>query len=86
MALLQAPYGLSPVGSLTGAAFNQAGRLYYIPNDASNTYAIGDVVTIGTSADFQGTPAVTKYVSGTTTTPPLGVIIGIRAVDAGVSL
>ena len=44
MALSAAPKGLSPVGTVTGAAYNEQGRLYYIANDASNTYAIGDIV------------------------------------------
>jgi len=86
MALQAAPHGLSPVGTLTGASFNEQGRLYYIPNDASNTYAIGDIVVIGTSADSNGVPAVTKYVQGTTTLPPLGVIVGIPPANPSVTL
>ncbi len=86
MALLAAPSGLSPVGTLSGAPFNEQGRLYYIPNDTSNTYAIGDIVVIGTGSDANGVTAVTKYVQGTTTLPPLGVIVGIRVADPGVSL
>ena len=66
MALSAAPKGLSPVGTVTGAAYNEQGRLYYIANDASNTYAIGDIVVAAAGADSNGIPAVTKYVQGTT--------------------
>lgn len=86
MALSAAPKGLSPVGTVTGAAYNEQGRLYYIANDASNTYAIGDIVVAAAGADSNGIPAVTKYVQGTTTVAPLGVIVGIQPADAGVSL
>ena len=86
MALSAAPRGLSPVGTLNGAAYNEQGRMYYIPNDASNTYAVGDVVVIADGGDANGVPAVTKYVQGTTTLPPLGVIVGIRVADSGVTL
>ena len=51
MALSAAPKGLSPVGTVTGAAYNEQGRLYYIANDASNTYAIGDIVVAAAGAD-----------------------------------
>lgn len=86
MALFAAPRGLSPVGTTTGAAFNEQGRLYYIPSDSSNTYAIGDIVVIANGSDSNGVPAVTKYVQGTTTKPPLGVIVGVRAADPSTSL
>ena len=48
MANLNAAFGLSPVGTITGAPFNEQGQLYAIANDASNTYAIGDVVKVTT--------------------------------------
>jgi len=86
MALSAAPRGLSPVGTLTGASYNEQGRLYYIPSDSANTYAIGDIVVVGAGGDANGVPAVTKYVQGTTTLPPLGVVVGVRVVDPSVSL
>ena len=45
MANVSRPRGLSPVGTLTGAAYNEQGQLFAVANDATNTYAIGDIVT-----------------------------------------
>jgi len=83
MANANTPRGLSPVGTITGAAYNEQGRLYAIANDASNTYAIGDVVKVAGSSDTNGVPYVTK---AATTDMPVGVIVGIRVSDPGVSL
>ena len=83
MANANTPRGLSPVGTLTGAAYNEQGRLYAIANDGSNTYAIGDVVKIAGGGDANGVPYVTK---AATTDTPVGVIVGIRVSDPGVSL
>jgi hypothetical protein len=83
MANANTPRGLSPVGTITGAAYNEQGRLYAIANDASNTYAIGDVVKVAGSSDANGVPYVTKAAS---TDTPVGVIVGIRVSDPGVSL
>ena len=83
MANANTPRGLSPVGTITGAAYNEQGRLYAIANDGSNTYAIGDVVKVAGSSDANGVPYVTK---AATTDTPVGVIVGIRVADPGVSL
>ena len=83
MANANTPRGLSPVGTITGAAYNEQGRLYAIANDASNTYAIGDIVKVATGSDANGVPYVNKAASSDT---PLGVIVGIRVSDPGVSL
>ena len=83
MANANTPRGLSPVGTITGAPFNEQGRLYAIANDASNTYAIGDVVKVAGSSDTNGVPYVSK---AATTDTPVGVIVGFRVSDAGVSL
>ena len=83
MANLNAPRGLSPVGTITGAPWNQQGTLFAIASDASNTYAIGDVVKVAGSSDATGIPYVTK---AATTDTPVGVIVGIRVADPGVSL
>jgi hypothetical protein len=83
MANANTPRGLSPVGTITGAAYNEQGRLYAIANDASNTYAIGDVVKVAGSSDTQGIPYVNKAAS---TDTPVGVIVGFRVSDPGVSL
>jgi len=83
MANANTPRGLSPVGTITGAAYNEQGRLYAIANDGSNTYAIGDVVKVAGGCDTTGIPYVIK---AATTDTPLGVIVGIRVADPGVSL
>ena len=83
MANVNTPRGLSPVGTITGAAYNEQGRLYAIANDGTNTYAIGDVVKVAGSSDANGVPYVTK---AATTDTPVGVIVGIRVADPGVSL
>lgn len=83
MANANTPRGLSPVGTITGAAYNEQGRLYAIANDGTNTYAIGDIVKVAGSGDANGVPYVTK---AATTDTPVGVIVGIRVADPGVSL
>jgi hypothetical protein len=83
MANTNTPRGLSPVKSITGAPFNEQGRLYAIANDGSNTYAIGDIVKVAGGSDTTGIPYVTK---AATTDTPVGVIVGLRVSDPGVSL
>jgi hypothetical protein len=84
MANVSRPRGLSPVGTTTGAAFNEQGQLFAIANDASNTYAIGDVVKFTAGSDANGIAYVTKVTADTDL--PLGVIVGVRPADPGVSL
>lgn len=83
MANANTPRGLSPVGTITGAAYNEQGRLYAIANDGTNTYAIGDVVKVAGGSDTSGVPYVTKAAS---TDTPVGVIVGIRVADPSTSL
>jgi hypothetical protein len=84
MANVSRPRGLSPVGTLTGAAFNEQGQLFAIASDAANTYAIGDVVKLTTGSDANGIAYVTKVTADADL--PMGVIVGIRPADPGVSL
>jgi hypothetical protein len=88
MANINAPKGFSPVATIQGNAWNEQGRLYAIPStDATSTYAIGDVVMSAASADANGVPYVQKWGGATTTSAlPLGIIVGIRVADPGVSL
>lgn len=83
MANANTPRGLSPVGTITGAAYNQQGRLYAIASDASNTYAIGDVLKVAGGSDATGIPYATKAAS---TDTPVGVIVGIQVASPTVSL
>jgi len=83
MANVNAVTGLSPVGTITGAPFNEQGVLYAIANDGTNTYAIGDVVKSAVGNDANGVALVTKAVAASV---PLGVIVSIRVSNPGVSL
>ena len=83
MANVNAVTGLSPVGTNTGAPFNEQGTLYAIANDGTNTYAIGDIVKSAVGNDANGVPLVTKAVAASV---PLGVIVSIRVANPGVSL
>lgn len=83
MANANTPRGLSPVGTITGANWNQQGQLFAIASDASNTYAIGDVVKLAGGADTNGVAYVSK---AATTDIPVGVIVGFRQADPGTSL
>lgn len=77
------PNGLWPIGTVSGASWNEQGNLYYIPTDGTNTYAIGDVVKSAGGADVNGIPKVVKATSGDV---PLGIIVGFRVANPGVSL
>lgn len=87
MANVNRPFGLSPVKSLISGGFNGQGNLYAIPNDASNTYAIGDVVMAAAGSTATGVPNVIKWGGATTTSAlPLGIIVGFATPPAGNSL
>lgn len=88
MALVNKPSGFSPVGNLLGSMWNQQGRLYAIPtSDTTNSYAIGDCVMSASGSDANGVRYVQKWGGATTTSAlPLGIIVGIRVADPGVSL
>lgn len=87
MANANLPRGLTPVGNMIASDFNEQGNLYCIPTDASNTYAIGDVVMAAAGVDSNGVKNVQKWGGNTTTSAmPVGIIVGIRVADPGVSL
>jgi hypothetical protein len=83
MANINSPRGLSPYSTITGAAWNEVGQTFAIASDSSNTYAIGDVVSLAGGSDTNGIAYVTK---STATSVPVGVIVGLRVADYGVSL
>ena len=87
MANINRPKGLSPVQNADGSPWSQGATLFSIPTDASNTYAIGDIVMAATGSDANGVPNIIKWtgVVGVSTLP-IGVIVGIRVADAGTSL
>lgn len=87
MANVNQPSGFSPVKSMIGGAFPGQGNLYYIANDASNTYAVGDVVMSAGGADANGVRQVQKWGGATTTSAlPLGIITGFATPPAGTAL
>lgn len=83
MAFANAPRGASPIGNVGGNDWNQQGRMYAIASDGTNTYAIGDIVKTAAGTDTSGVPYVVKATSGDV---PVGIIVGIRVADPGVSL
>jgi hypothetical protein len=87
MANINRPKGLSPVQNSDGTMWSQGATLFAVANDASNTYAIGDIVIAAAGSDADGIPFVTKW-NGTVAgaSLPLGVIVGIRVADPGTSL
>jgi hypothetical protein len=86
MANTNRPNGFSPVKSLTGD-WDGIGNLYAIASDASNTYAIGDVVMSAASSTATGIPFVTKWGGATTTSAlPLGIVVGFATPPVGTSL
>lgn len=88
MANINRANGFSPVRSLCGVgSWSQMGNLYAIASDASNTYALGDVVMSAASADTNGIPFVQKWGGATTTSAlPLGIIVGFATPPVGISL
>ena len=88
MANVNKPNGFSPVGNLLGGKWNEQGRVYAIPtSDTTNSYAIGDCVMSASGSDATGIRNIQKWTGATTTSVlPLGIIVGIRVADPGVSL
>jgi hypothetical protein len=88
MANVNKPTGFSPVGNLLGGKWNEQGRVYAIPtSDTTNSYAIGDCVMSASGSDSNGIRNIQKWGGATTTSAlPLGIIVGIRVADPGVSL
>ena len=88
MANVNKANGFSPVGNLLGGKWNEQGRVYAIPtSDTTNSYAIGDCVMSASGSDSTGIRYIQKWGGATTTSAlPLGIIVGIRVADPGVSL
>ena len=87
MANINRPKGLSPIQNSDGTPWSAGATLFAVASDASNTYAIGDIVMAAAGGDALGTPYVTKW-SGTVAAAslPVGVIVGIRVADPSASL
>jgi hypothetical protein len=80
--------GFSPNSYLNGAPWNGQARLYAIPvSDTTASYAIGDVVQSAGGSDANGICYIKKAAAGMNAAgAALGVIVGIRVADPGVSL
>lgn len=77
MANSDSPTGLRPVGYKSGAPYNGACNMYYVPASDSTALFIGDPVIIAGSADAKGVPDVTRAASTTRIT---GVVVGFAPV------
>lgn len=87
MANVNRPKGLSPWQNGDSSPWTGGATLYAVANDGSNSYAIGDVVMLAASSDADGIPQVTKWGGAVSVgAQPVGVIVGIRVADPGVSL
>lgn len=80
MANADAPFGLRPVRYLSGAPYNGAANLYYVPSSDSTAIYIGGMVKLAGSADADGIASVTGNVS--TGNPVVGVVVGVKPVTA----
>ena len=80
--------GFSPVSYLNGAPYNGQCRLYAIPTaDTTASYAIGDPVRSLGGSDANGIPYVIKIPAAEASSfVALGVVVGIRVADPGLSL
>lgn len=76
MANVQSPFGMRPVGSMTGAPYMGRVTRYYIPSTDNNAYYEGDCVLSTNNADASGIPAMVKATAGTETCR--GIIVGFE--------
>lgn len=84
MANIDAPFGLRPVSSLTGAPYNGQARKYYIGTGDGTNMFIGQPVKLGGTADTLGKYA--SIVPAATGDYLVGVIVGFDPLEgAGAS-
>ncbi len=77
MANADTPRGLRPVRYLSGAPYNGAANLYYIPaSDTNAAVYIGGLVKLAGSADADGVASVTGNTA--TSNVFVGVVIGVH--------
>lgn len=74
MANLNAPRGFVPIRTITGASWNAAQNMYYIPSTDGSAYYPGDAVMTVAAGDANGIMGIQKA-TGTSTVR--GVITGI---------
>ena len=76
MANADTPFGLRPVRYFSGAPYNGAANLYYVPSSDSTAIFIGDAVKLAGSADADGIPSIAQAAAGDTL---IGVVVGVQA-------
>lgn len=77
------PFGLVPVRYKSGAPYNGAANVYYVPAADDNNLFVGDPVIIAGTGDTDGVPGVLRAEAGERIT---GVVVGFAPVptaDAG---
>lgn len=77
MANADTPMGLWPVRYFSGAPYNGAARLYYVPSSDGTAIFLGDPVKLAGSADSDGVPSVQQAAAGDTL---IGVVVGVQAI------
>ena len=76
MANADAAFGLRPVRYLSGAPYNGAANMYYIPSTDTDAAAyIGSLVKLTGGADANGIAVVTSNVA--TSNPVVGVVVAV---------
>lgn len=80
--------GVSPVGTITGAAWNQQGRMYAIStSNTGDSFAVGDIVMSAGGSDANGVPYVKKIpIANASNFCALGIVVGVDPVSPGISL
>lgn len=73
MANANAPFGLWPVRYKSGAPYNGACNLYYVPSSDATALFKGDPVILAGSGDANGVPSITRAAAGDRIS---GVIVG----------
>lgn len=74
MANPNTPFGFRPVKHLSGAPWNGASKMFYLPSSDTTAVFIGDVVTLAGSAD--STTGVATVKASIATDTPVGVVVG----------
>lgn len=85
---VNAPHGLQPIGTVSGAPWNGKTNLYYIPASDASAWAIGDVVTTigGTSGgDANGVPQIVRPANGVVNAALRGVVMGFQVSPVGIN-
>jgi hypothetical protein len=77
MANSNAPTGFTPVRYKSGAPYNGAANVYYVPSSDGTALYIGDPVIIAGDGDTDGVPTATRATAGSAGRIT-GVVVGFR--------